>query len=294
MAINVKAAMLICMAFIGGVSWVVERFEARPLARRSPVVASLDPLPVMPALGESPLPGEVDPRTEWVRRLARPNAFDLELQRSRSREAARVLAPAQPVFVEFPATTLPPLVYHADAAVESAAVTVDGATTAAAEAGVVVAHADEAGAAPAGGPRRYRVAAGDTLSGIARREWQSNDPRLLEVLAGANPQLASRRGGRIQVGEELLIPDRATVAQALAKPPADVRGAPEKPVPGAKTVREQWYTIQPNDTLAGIALKFLNDSRRWREIVELNGVSPRRIVPGTRIRLPAALQVARG
>jgi nucleoid-associated protein YgaU len=50
--------------------------------------------------------------------------------------------------------------------------------------------------------------------------------------------------------------------------------------------------VQPGDTLRNIAARFLNDSRRWREIFELNkttiGAKPDLIKPGMQLLIPNA------
>jgi nucleoid-associated protein YgaU len=50
------------------------------------------------------------------------------------------------------------------------------------------------------------------------------------------------------------------------------------------------YTVQPGDTLSGIAEAQLGDANRWPEIFELNGEvisDPNRIFPGQVLVLPA-------
>lgn len=47
------------------------------------------------------------------------------------------------------------------------------------------------------------------------------------------------------------------------------------------------YTVKPGDTLFGIAKAALGDGNRWREIAELNSVSPDTLQPGQVLRMPA-------
>jgi len=47
------------------------------------------------------------------------------------------------------------------------------------------------------------------------------------------------------------------------------------------------YTIKKTDTLWSIAIRFLNDGQRWKDIVDENpGLDPRKLKPGQTIRLP--------
>jgi nucleoid-associated protein YgaU len=71
--------------------------------------------------------------------------------------------------------------------------------------------------------------------------------------------------------------DKKALAAAAATPPRE-------------TPKSRYYTIQERDSLTGIAERYLNDPRRWREIASINGLDePNKIAPGTRIKLPGAL-----
>ena len=294
MALNVKAAMLLCMGFIGAISWVANQVDLPRVGVASPLTVGT-PVDFARTLGAAAAltEGDADRRAAWVRRFERPNALDTQAATNRAGDVAlAVWSPEAPVAEGAPAATLPPLVG-----------TELNETLAAAEPGGALGDVPPAAETAAdtgdvrGTPlvsqgqsaRSYRVARGDTLTGIARRHWNSDDRRLVAALVSANPHLAYRKGGRILVGEELRIPDLAVAAGSL--PASEASGA----VPIPATSSEQWYTIRRNDTLADIAQRFLNDSGRWREIAELNGkLNPHKIVPGMRIKLPPVIRLARG
>lgn len=139
--------------------------------------------------------------------------------------------------------------------------------------------------------KRYEVRRGDTLVKIMRREWSSDDAKLLEVLLAANPRIA-KRPDRIYVGEVLRIPELGADRRAPAVAPARlVRRA--NAVRLASRGEPRWYTIRKRDSLAKIARRMLNDERRWPEIARLNRMrDAHRIIPGRRIMLPPVDQDA--
>jgi nucleoid-associated protein YgaU len=152
-------------------------------------------------------------------------------------------------------------------------------------------------AAPA--VKRYKVRKGDSLTKIARREWNSDAKHLVQLLIEANPQLR-KRPDLVFVGQELIIPD-PTASPALARSPATVGeseptlAAADNTPKSSETRKLRWYTIRKRDSLAAIARRFLQDAERWREIAELNQLrEPNRILPGMRIRLPVMVVAAQG
>lgn len=321
MALNVKAAMLLCMAFVGGISWLVQSVAPPETVLRSPLAAAAAPAdrfwqPGVDPFAAAAAPG-MDRPARWSRSFAHANPLEREAEARRlaGGPPAMVAPPAGPA-AALPPTALPPLVYDEASgaagpqavlasAEPSGARVLEGAGAAGDRAGGGVAEA--AGRPPAAQPRPYRVVKGDTLMKIARREWGSSEPRLVELLVAANPKLGARRN-RILVGEELLIPDKEYALAVLAGlAPAPPAGAapPAREASGAGpsggaavaavdgTGPGRWYTIQRNDSLTSIAQRYLKDGRRWREIVELNRrLDPHRIVPGVRIKLPPTLRVA--
>jgi len=294
MALNVKAAMLICMGYIGGMSWLVQQIGAAQADLPAPLVAHRVAFPPAPAADESGASsvGE-DRRAVWVARFARANSLDAQAEANRAVEKTLALVeePAGAARA-WPPLALPPLVYEQREVAESPVT--GGTEVALAGAGddpapglpeLLRGGEGEAGAANevvAAVFKRYRVVKGDTLASIARREWKSSEARLVKLLVEANPQLA-RRPNRLVVGEELVIPG-GTLGVRVA---AGERSAE------AETQAARWYTIQRNDSLQGIAKRCLNDDRRWREIMQLNGLAdPNRIQPGTRIKLPPTVRLA--
>lgn len=56
----------------------------------------------------------------------------------------------------------------------------------------------------------------------------------------------------------------------------------------SETVREQFYTVEPRDSLSKIAMQELGDATRWREIAQLN--NGKTMVDGTRFSTRGVLQ----
>lgn len=80
---------------------------------------------------------------------------------------------------------------------------------------------------------------------------------------------------------------RTTVAAAQRPSRSGKKG--RKASSGGETATERWYTIRGSDSLASIARDVLKDSRRWRELADVNGLrDPNKIIPGMRLKLPPA------
>jgi nucleoid-associated protein YgaU len=295
MVLNEKAAMAICAAVIIGMPCGLQRFVAP-----NQVPSPLGQPRLGPAAAADRGPdAAADPRVVWVRRFHRPNPFEVQAEANRNKDALALLTHTEPVPVAAEPIALPPLYREEPVVAEVSATESDAALGGGAEA--VLAAAD---LSPVDPPvpelQHYRVVKGDTLAKIARRQWNSDDQRLVALLGEANPQVRERKN-RILAGEELVIPDAASVQVALgavSPGPVLADAAPTKAeidaaLGAGKTDGERWYTIQRKDTLASIARRFLNDSQRWREIVTLNRLlDPHRIVPGMRIKLPPVLRLA--
>ena len=305
MALNERLAAAICVVVTVGTPCALHRF--------APQVEVPSPLGVGvtrdgPGAAEAAPRAEVDGRTAWIRRFQRPNALDTQAEANRTtKDALALLPPNEPLFGDGAPVALPPLVYQetvvADGsemepellpAVDNQAVVVDAGPG----------GGDAADGATPNAARRYCVARGDTLTKIARREWNSDDRRLVALLLETNPKVCARKN-RILVGEELTIPDTAVAQRVLggAAPStgavladaAPAKAEVDAAVGASKTGDRRWYTIQRKDTLASIARRFLKDGRRWREIVVLNRtLDPHKIVPGTRIKLPPVMRLAQG
>jgi nucleoid-associated protein YgaU len=270
MVMSEKVAMFVCIAVIIGTPCGLQWFAA-PSQVPSPLGVGR---PAVPAAADRGPVSDLDPRLAWVRRLQRPNPFEAQAALNRTTDALALMAPSEP-----PLLAPGPSEVLADSA---------EAALAAADVNPIETPASEV--------RRYRVAKGDTLMKIARREWNSDDRRLIALLGEANPQVRERKN-HIRIGEELVIPDAARVQIALGTGPTMPSAAAQTEIDAAvdpaATDAARWYTIRRKDTLASIARRFLNDSGRWREIVVLNGaLNPRRIVPGMRIKLPPMLRLA--
>ena len=96
----------------------------------------------------------------------------------------------------------------------------------------------------------YIVQSGDTLSGIASM-YGTTYQHLADINGITNPNL-------IHVGQEIRID-------------------------GSEPASDEYYTIQPGDTLSGIAAKF---GTTWKRLAEVNSISdPNLIYPGNTIRI---------
>jgi LysM repeat protein len=60
--------------------------------------------------------------------------------------------------------------------------------------------------------------------------------------------------------------------------------------PAAAAGPEWLYAVNPGDTLISVAVNYLANPNDWRQLQKLNDVTePRRLMPGTKLRLPVAL-----
>lgn len=123
---------------------------------------------------------------------------------------------------------------------------------------------------------QYTVKDKDTLSSIAKNVL--GDEKRWQEIAKLNPQI---NPNRIKAGMVINMP-------AAQKPqPAQQPVAAEQGQPPANT---EYYTIQANDTLTGIAELKLGNPGRWKEIEKLNPqLDPRRMQPGTKIIIPKSI-----
>lgn len=289
MALNVKAAIIICLGFIGGMSWVVRQFDGPLHDARTNVITIGSPLAAPAA---TPGPGQIveaglERRAELARQFACPSPVDAEItNNTQPEEIVAVEPPLEPAEAPVVLAALPPAIDAEPSPI--------GEALAMAEAVEPEGVDDEASLADAAW-RTYQVMRGDSLAKIARREWESSDWRLVQLIVEANPALANRKDGRILVGEELRLPDAVTAQRVAAGELSPRQAVLEQAELGPAIAEANWYTIRRHDTLAGIARRFLNDGKRWREIADLNeSLNPHRIVPGTRIKLPPLMRMVRG
>ncbi len=119
-----------------------------------------------------------------------------------------------------------------------------------------------------GDVQRYTVQPGDTLVGIAARFDVSLD--LLRQTNGLTPEEATR----LRPGQVLLIP---------------APGARSTPLPSPTPPRQ--YTVQPGDTLVGIARRFGVSTQQLMAANGLSASDARRLRPGQVLTIPRPDQV---
>lgn len=261
MALNLKAALGICLFFIAGLCYVVNRVALPSQAAASQGTALAD--------GGTAKPNE--PSSFGARRLARQTP--VEAQRAASRQAAKPAADSMPP--ETRTVSLPP-VAHAGAPqnpsgllVAQAAPQVEppirvseptgvqtpalGATTAVEQTGASApeqplaqarlasptagegAKAAPAGEASGGNPKpepavasTYKVQKGDSLARVAQQVFGSSDQRYVRMLIEANPKIA-KRTNKLFVGENLTVPSLAAASSSGPKGGAAKRTKPAAP-----------------------------------------------------------------
>ena len=117
------------------------------------------------------------------------------------------------------------------------------------------------------GVRLYRVSAGDTLYGIARRQLGKGS-RWRELAEANTDRL--KNGLLLKVGQTLVLPD-ATAALAMTSGSAQVSDGTTHNLK-AKRV-DRMYRVVAGDNLYAIAAKHLGKASRWRELAALNRAS---------------------
>ncbi len=316
MALNVKAAMTICAACIAVVSWFLQKVIVQQAEAAPPLVAKGVPVEVALGVPSGETGRDAGPSrrltapagTAWRERRAqqfeRPNIIEEQVglkQATENRLSLAALggdAPGEPLAVRLP----PPVYDQSEGSDPIGGEKVADLPVAADVQSVGNEPAEEDETEPDGVAtwKNYRVAKGDTLAKIARRECGCRDSRLVDVLLAANPKVRAR-SGQVQAGETVLIPDKADARQMLAALDTKGKGATlgVAVAQGAGTKGEtdgvRSYTIKRHDSLASIARRELDDVGRWREILKLNrSLKPDKIIPGMRIKLPPLMRVAQG
>ena len=325
MALNVKAAMFICTGFIIGLCWFVSESDL-PIADAASSSGEL--LPVgsggSRTAAAEPAPAVTKP-TAVASKFAHDNPFATQESANRAgkTETHRTVASVAVPPAERRRVALPPVADPAAAAEVFAAATQQPTEQSRPLGGMRLAMImpphEEPVAAPeptqvevasAPEPRKYTVRRGDNLTRISRREFDSDDARLVALLMAVNPKLRDRPD-RVLVGEQLDLPDQETVRRVLGGEKMELVLASAKGNPPAPKLIEateladvgrsqgtpgwRWYTIRESDSLTSIARRFLKDERRWRELAEMNGLAdPNRLLVGHRIKLPRVIALASG
>ena len=153
----------------------------------------------------------------------------------------------------------------------------------------------------------YSVVAGDTLTAIARRHGTStrtliklnqldiNRPlqinqKLLIPVPGATPPPASPRRTMVPKKQESPTTDNTPAPVSGSQSPQQEEAVPEPPPTPAAATETSVYTIQPGDTLYGIARK-LNISPEF--LMNANGLTPEtadKLRAGATLNLPTQKQ----
>lgn len=124
--------------------------------------------------------------------------------------------------------------------------------------------------APAPQPQFHVVRKGDTLYDIAAKFYGPKKAHLYKKILEANRDKISN-ANILKPGTKLLIPSLETKQGVAA---------------GTPTGQEQTYVVKAGDTLSDISLRKLGTSKRWREIMTLNGLSNEYIKAGMVLKLP--------
>ncbi|MFM9996519.1 MAG: LysM peptidoglycan-binding domain-containing protein [Phycisphaerales bacterium] len=150
-------------------------------------------------------------------------------------------------------------------------------------------------------PRFHAVQKGETLYKIAEKYYGSGSA--WKRLADHNKGLIGANGA-VREGVRIVIPAGGTMARksgpapAGSAPPArtpttDTRkpkAMPARPTEvriASGATRATTYTVRKDDTLGDISKKVLGTSRRWREILDLNGLDEDEfLTPGTVLKVP--------
>lgn len=153
--------------------------------------------------------------------------------------------------------------------------------------------------------RYYEIQSGDTLGGIASKEYGTAHPDVLKRIQQANPNLIPDlntvvKGRRIELPSidgltdhaDEIVPSKARLASATT----DERSAPTRDAapPASRESTEaqrdwRWYELKKGDVYSKVASRLLGSSNRWTELAEMNKdifPDPSRIQSGVRIRVP--------
>lgn len=145
--------------------------------------------------------------------------------------------------------------------------------------------------------KKYTVISGDNLYRIARNYYGTGSRELVRIIFEANRTVLSDQD-EVHIGDVLFLPDidgkraspgpaRASITKPRRDKQDDSSAKPTGRRGGARPFR--WYQVEEDDRYSTIAAAQLGDSRRWKELFELNKdifPDPDRIRTGVQIRIP--------
>ncbi len=139
--------------------------------------------------------------------------------------------------------------------------------------------------------RIYFVEPGDTLYAIAAAEY--GDGRLWRQIRDANRKRVSEDGSVVKPGVRLVLPPRVETLQGheLTNEASLDRDATPADRDRLTAGGRNTITVQPSDTLSGLAARHLGSSRKWQVLFEANRdkiESPEALRVGTVLVLPTA------
>ena len=134
----------------------------------------------------------------------------------------------------------------------------------------------------------YEVVAGDTLGAIAHKVFGSNTSDTQRRLLALNPALAANPD-RLAIGQVLKVPATGSngASAVAASTPSRAQNTAAAPANGGNA---RVYEVKSGDTLSEISQRALGTSKRWREILKLNGDKLRDagdLQVGMKLKLPA-------
>jgi nucleoid-associated protein YgaU len=312
MALNLKAALGICVFFIAGLCYVLNRVELPSQAAASQMLTAAG--------------GAHRPNGPWAfraRRLARQSP--VQRQRAASRETAAKGDDSAPP--ETRTVVLPPLARQETPSNRAALLVAEAAPAreqrvpageASAErapGGALVAKVIEE-AAPSGceqpgalltaiEPSRrttpheadsanqpsaaalagtYKVKKGDSLTRIARQVFGSSERRYLRMLIEANPKIA-KRTNKLFIGEELMLPSVASASGVSPRSTGGERARPAAQAPAA---------VASVDKPAGTAVATLDSASRKRAAVAAKAGKLPATASGERVGRKSGKKAAKG
>lgn len=130
----------------------------------------------------------------------------------------------------------------------------------------------------------YEVKASDSLRSIALEQY--GDAQYWPMILRANPEVNPLK---LKVGDNLYLPPLEEI-QSGASPTTPRKSGAERSTP-APAPAASVYLTKEGDTLPFIAKQLYGDSRRWREIYDLNRdqlETPSGVRRGMRLKLPEA------